>query len=171
MMSDNIDRTLKYAIRMHADQKRRYTNEPYVFHSMAVADIVRTVPHSEVMIQAALLHDVVEDVAGVKFEDIKAEFGEEVAKLVYYLTDVSSGMALNRAQRKKLDREHYASGPAEAQTIKVADMIDNTASIHQYDGQFWHNVYKHEKKQLLDALTKADPALVERARKQIQEAW
>ena len=61
-------------------------------------------------------------------------------------------------------------GPAEAQTIKVADLIDNTADIYKHDPRFWE-VYKHEKWFSLNLLIDADPILWNRARTQMKELW
>lgn len=70
------------------DQRRKYTGEPYIVHPIAVAELVRSVPHTPEMIAAALLHDVVEDTP-VTIEGIETEFGARVAELVGWLTDVS----------------------------------------------------------------------------------
>jgi (p)ppGpp synthase/HD superfamily hydrolase len=143
-------------------QRRKHTDEPYIVHPVAVAEIVRSVPHSEEMIAAALLHDVVED-TNVGLAEIQAEFGPEVAELVDWLTDVSRPSDGNRRARKKLDLEHLARAPAEAQTIKFADLIDNSRTISRYDRQFWP-VYRREMLALLDALTRGDENLRRRAR-------
>ena len=55
---------------------------------------------------------------------------------------------------------------AGTQTIKVADLIDNTKTIVEYDPKF-APVYLAEKALLLDVLTKADQALLEKAREQV----
>jgi (p)ppGpp synthase/HD superfamily hydrolase len=124
---------------------------------MAVAEIVRSVPHSEAMIAAALLHDVVED-TNVGLARIEAEFGSEVAQLVDWLTDVSRPSDGNRRVRKKLDLDHLARAPAEAQTIKYADLIDNSRTISRFDRQFWP-VYRREMIALLNTLTRGDEHL------------
>ena len=168
--SELIERAARFAIIAHANQKRKYTGEPYVTHVMAVANIVQTVSHTDEMIAAALLHDVLEDTP-TTLELLKFEFGSTVADYVYYLTDVSKGSTKPRPFRKSADAEHVSSGPAEVHTIKVADIIDNTASIHLHDPKFWHNTYKFEKKHLLSKLVKADPILLERAKSQLLDAW
>ena len=164
-----FDRAIRFATKAHRNQVRKYTGEPYIQHPLAVAEIVRTVPHTEEMLVAAVLHDVVED-TDVTIQDICNEFGTVVGMYVEYLTDISTPEHGNRAQRKLLDARHYARGPAQAQTIKVADFIHNTADIHTHDPRFWE-VYKHEKWIALNLLTDADPQLWERAAKQIKELW
>lgn len=158
----------RFATEAHAciGQTRKYTGEPYIRHPEAVAEIVRTVRHTEAMICAALLHDVVEDTP-VTRGDIFARFGHDVAVLVDALTDVSRPEDGNRKTRKAMDRAHSAAGPADAQTIKVADLIDNTRSIVEHDPDF-AVVYMREKRLLLIALTKADPVLREIAEGQLR---
>ena len=134
-------------------------------HSAAVPDIVRTVPHDAAMIAVALLHDVVED-KPVTIGQIEAAFGADAADLVGWLTDVSRPGDGNRAVRKALDRDHLAAAPAQAQTIKVADRIDNTKSLVAHDPGF-ARIYLREKAALLGVLVRADQALVVMARRQV----
>lgn len=141
----------QFARDAHGEQTRKYTGLPYVTHTEAVADTVARHGGTEAMVIAALLHDTVED-THITFEDIRVEFGEEVMDLVYYLSDVSQPEDGNRAARKALDRAHIASGPRDAQIIKAADMIDNTASIVEHDPRF-AVVYLEEKRLLLEAMT------------------
>src|ERR1700749_4267236 len=113
-----------FATRAHArvGQVRKYSGAPYIEHPAAVADIVRSVPHTEAMLAAAWLHDTVED-TGTTLDEIRAGFGDEVAELVEMLTDVSRPDDGNRAARKKVDRRHSARASAAAKTIKLADLI------------------------------------------------
>ena len=166
-MDDIIERARLFATAAHAavKQVRKYTGEDYINHPIAVARIVDSVDHTPEMIAAAFLHDTVED-TGVTINLIRAEFGAEVAELVYWLTDQSKPEDGNREARKTIDRLHVASGPAEAQTIKLADLIDNTLTIEARDPDFYR-VYRREKELLLDVLTLGDPALMRIARDQI----
>jgi (p)ppGpp synthase/HD superfamily hydrolase len=164
-----IERARVFATAAHAavGQVRKYTFEPYIVHPAEVASIVSTVPHTEAMVAAAWLHDTVED-TGVTIETIRAEFGVEVAELVGWLTDVSRPEHGNRAHRKALDRAHSAAAPAEAQTVKLADLIANTRSIMAHDEAF-AKTYLEEKRLLLAVMTKGDPTLMAEARKYIGE--
>lgn len=161
------ERALLFAFRAHGGQERKYTGEPYITHPITVANIVKTVDHTPEMVAAALLHDTVED-TNVTLTEIRAEFGEEVSRLVFWLTDASIGSSDNRADRKAMDRAQLADAPPDAQTVKVADMIHNTASISQHDAKFWQ-VYREEKRLLLNVLHGADTVLVEIAREQIHK--
>ncbi len=162
-----VERARIFATAAHAavGQTRKYTGEPYVVHPVEVAGIVESAGGSNAMIAAALLHDVLED-TGVTFDLLVEQFGSEVAELVLWLTDVSKPEDGNRSTRKALDRQHSAAAPAEAQTIKVADLISNTRSIVAHDPGF-AKTYLEEKRLLLDVLTKADPHPLTVARQQV----
>jgi (p)ppGpp synthase/HD superfamily hydrolase len=151
------------------DQKRKYTNEPYEVHPIEVMDTLVTVGgfESEVL-QAALLHDVVEDTK-VSLDVIVTLFGSKVARLVSELTDISKPSDGSRAERKRIDREHLAAASSEAQTIKLADLISNTKSIVKHDKAF-AKVYLEEKEALLAVLTKADPRLILLAHESLDSA-
>lgn len=161
-------KALTFATAAHAavGQLRKYTHEPYWVHPQEVAAMVAEVPGATAeMVAAAHLHDVVED-TGVTLELIRKEFGDEVATLVGWLTDVSRPDHGNRAQRKAVDRAHTAGAPAEAQTIKLADLISNTRSIVEHDEKF-AKTYLAEKRLLLEVLTKGDPGLWRKCHEQI----
>lgn len=166
-MTELVTRARVFATAAHAavGQLRKYTFEPYIVHPEEVAGIVAEYGGSDAMIAAAWLHDTVED-TGVTSELIRKEFGDEVAELVGWLTDVSRLDHGNRAQRKAVDRAHTAAAPAEAQTIKLADLICNTRSIVEHDAKF-AVTYLAEKRQLLEVMTKGDSRLRARAHEQI----
>jgi (p)ppGpp synthase/HD superfamily hydrolase len=157
---DVVRKAQVYAMAAHAavGQKRKYTNEPYIVHPAEVAKIVAGVPGATPdMVAAAWLHDVVED-TGCTFTDIHMAFGIDIATLVGWLTDVSQPQDGNRAVRKAIDRAHTAEAPAEAQTIKLADLISNSKSIMEHDPAF-AKTYLEEKRLLLAVMTKGDPGL------------
>ena len=163
---DIVHKAQVFAIAAHAavGQRRKYTNEPYIVHPAEVARIVASVPSSTPdMVAAAWLHDTVED-TGVTLTDIHMNFGPEIAALVGWLTDVSKPEDGPRWYRKKLDREHTAQAPAEAQTIKLADLISNTSSIMKYDPKF-AKTYLEEKRLMLEVMTRGDAGLMAEARK------
>lgn len=136
---------------------RKYTGEPYIVHPDEVAGIVASVTDDQAMIAAAYLHDVVEDTA-VSLDRVRELFGDDVAGLVEMLTDVSKPEDGNRKARKAIDRNHTASASPRAKTIKLADLISNTASIVTHDAEF-AKVYLAEKRLLLDVLREGDATL------------
>lgn len=132
---DVILRAVQFAQLKHHGQVRRYTGEPYFTHCVDVARVVASVVSDESMIVAALLHDTVEDTSAT-LDEIQAEFGDQVADLVGWLTNEPAVAGLNRARRKTMDRERLARAPWQAQTIKLADMICNAPSLRDHDPEF-----------------------------------
>jgi (p)ppGpp synthase/HD superfamily hydrolase len=155
------------------NHKRKYSGEPYWTHTDAVADIVASIGGTGEMIMAAHLHDILEDVTpkypAFSEGQIKVLFGEKVLQLVKELTDVYTKVDypdLNRAQRHAKERERIDKISVEAKTIKLADLINNTASIVEHDKDF-AKVYLKEKLELLPYLADGDSSLLQRASIQI----
>lgn len=124
-------------------QVRKYTGEPYEVHANAVADIVARFYPSKPVIDAAYLHDVIEDVTphnpAFNIDQIRELFGEVVADLVIELTHVYTTEAypgLNRKERKRRERIRMEHMTAAAQTIKLADVFNNTQDIVSHDPEF-----------------------------------
>ena len=161
---DLINFAYRYAKEAHGSQERKYTGEPYITHPVAVAKIVMTAKYYDVaMVSAAILHDVIEDTDRT-YNDIKeAGFRFTIADLVLELTDVSKPEDGNRAFRKSMDLEHLAGISDRAKTIKLADLIHNSASIMRY-GKNFVPVYMAEKRALLDVLIGGDEKLMAKAR-------
>jgi (p)ppGpp synthase/HD superfamily hydrolase len=160
-----ISRATAFAMRKHAGQSRKYSDEPYMVHLLAVAELVSSIGASDKVVAAAILHDTLEDTA-TTVEELEREFGPEIASLVIEVTDVyvSGAGHGNRAERKAKERERLASVSANAQTIKVADLIDNTGSIVERDPDF-AKLYLTEKAALLGVLTKADPKMLAKVKR------
>ena len=163
-MTSLVARARSFAIEAHSaiNHKRKYTGDDYIVHPAEVAAIVATVPHTDEMLAAAWLHDTVED-TGVTIETIREEFGPIVAGLVADLTDVSTPSLGNRAIRKGIDLAHTASASPSAKTIKLGDLISNTASIVAHDPGF-ARVYLKEKAAMLEVMTDGDATLLARAK-------
>ena len=159
---------LGFATAAHINQTRKYTGEPYVAHCSSVAKIVEQYDNDIYVLQAALLHDTVEDTS-VTNDRIKLVFGERVAKLVEELTDVSKPSDGNRKVRKEIDRQHLAQSSCEAATIKLADLIDNSKSIVENDKEF-AKVFLAEKEALLEVLKHGNSDLYALAAKTLNEA-
>ena len=167
---NTVERAKVFATAAHAavSQKRKYTGESYIVHPAEVASIVEGIGGTPQMIAAAWLHDTVED-TGVTFDVIEDAFGIQVRMLVDWLTDVSVPSDGNRATRKAIDRRHIAAAPADAQTVKLADLISNTRSIVQHDPKF-AVTYLEEKTELLKVLTKGDARLLNQAQELVAES-
>ena len=77
---DLVEKAYYFAEKAHEGQKRA-SGEPYFTHCVAVAMILSELKVQSAAIAAGLLHDTVED-TNVTLEDIRANFGDEIAKLV-----------------------------------------------------------------------------------------
>lgn len=96
-----IERAYVMAAHLHEGQTRR-SGEPYITHPLAVATILAELGMTPITLAAALLHDTVEDTA-YPLEALRADFGEEVARLVDGVT--------------KLDKVTYGDSSA-AETVR-----------------------------------------------------
>lgn len=79
-------KALELSSKAHAGQFRK-SGEPYIVHPILVAAITAAFSNDETMVQAALLHDVVED-THYEIEELERLFGEDVAHLVEGLTKI-----------------------------------------------------------------------------------
>ena len=84
--SDSIQKAMDLALEAHKDQKRK-SGEPYVIHPILVAAITASISGDEIMVAAALLHDVVEDTE-YSIEDIEERFGSDIVHMVGGLTKI-----------------------------------------------------------------------------------
>ena len=92
-------------------------------------------------------------------------FGFRIAQFVNELTQFSVPEDGNRKVRKELDARFLSRVSACAQTIKVADLIDNSKSIIEYGGDFTA-VYMSEMKYLIEySLLSSNEELYEMANK------
>ena len=164
-MHELVREARKFSTEVHRriDQRRKYTNKPYEVHLKAVAQIVSSVSDDPEMIAAAWLHDTVEDTPAT-IDEIEAVFGTNVALLVRELTDVSKPSDGNRSVRKAIDRAHTEHASARAQTIKLADLIDNCQDICREDPKF-AVVFCNEMEAMLAVLKKGNERLHKRAEK------
>lgn len=145
-----ILKALDFATKAHEGQKRKYTGEDYICHPISVANTVsKYIPNNPIAHVIALLHDTVED-TDITLQDIYNEFGYKVMKGVYYLTDCDKSTG-NRKTRKMIDNIRLSSAPPIIQSIKYADLIDNTPSIAKHDPKF-AKLYLQEKRELLEVM-------------------
>jgi len=100
---DLIQRAYRYAEKAHEGQKR-LSGEPYISHCVAVAGILAEMKVPTTLIAAGLLHDTVED-TDVTLEEIRAEFGEEISRLVDGVTKLTQLPRVTRGEQHRDDVE------------------------------------------------------------------
>lgn len=122
-----IQRAYAFAAKAHKKQKRA-SGEPYLNHCVAVAAILGEMRVPPAVIAAGLIHDTVEDTK-LNIEDIKKEFGDEIALLVDGVTKLTQLPRVSRADSGNLeDRENGTGGKKSSRTKKAerksrADLI------------------------------------------------
>lgn len=124
-----VKAALEKARAAHAGQVRNGSGGmPYVEHPMAVAARLDEHGYGEEVLAAALLHDVVED-SGTSLDEIRAEFGENVAGMVGALTDDE---ALDSYRERKAEhRERVAAADGEALAIYGSDKLINVMTLRE----------------------------------------
>jgi (p)ppGpp synthase/HD superfamily hydrolase len=129
-LTERFDEAVRYAREVHAGQTRKGTNAPYISHLLGVSSIVLDDGGSEDEAIAALLHDAAEDHGGrARLEDIRARFGEAVAKIVEDCTDSWETPKRPWAERKLAYAEHARTLPVSSLRVSVADKVHNTYAI------------------------------------------
>lgn len=150
-------------------QTRKGTGADYIVHPRAVLEVLNQAQDcTDTMRAAALLHDVLEDTGIVKLQ-IGQRFGRQVAELVDEVTDVAKPEDGDRAARARVNRAHLAKASADAQTIKLADIIANVDECHHLPPSF-ARVWLLEKAAALEVLTKGDPKLLKQAEEAVYAA-
>lgn len=121
-----IDEAIEFATKAHQGQFRKGTKRPYIVHPIEVADITATMTKDEEVISAAVLHDTIEDCAGVTKEILKSHFGDRVASIV---AQESEDKSLPWEERKSATIHHLRTAPLEVKIIGLADKLSNMRDI------------------------------------------
>lgn len=113
----------RYAEEAHKEQKRA-SGEPYITHCVAVAMILAEMRVQPAVVAAGLLHDTVEDTP-VTLNDLRREFGDEIAKLVDGVTKLTNLPRVSRADQHEsngkdtdLPAGEDAANPEESQQAR-----------------------------------------------------
>jgi GTP diphosphokinase / guanosine-3',5'-bis(diphosphate) 3'-diphosphatase len=128
VFDDGVERALRAAESAHRGQLRKGTDLPYVLHPIHVAMLLARLGYPPRVIQAALLHDVVEDGKknGWNSRRVEREFGPAVSGIVGELTE---DKRLSWETRKRRGIEHVAHMSADALAVKAADKLHNLRTL------------------------------------------
>ena len=109
--ADAIERAYFFAKQKHQGQKRK-SGEDYIIHPMAVADLIVDMGMDAQTVQAAFLHDVLEDTDCTR-EEMEEQFGKEVVELVEGVTklDKINFSSKQQAQAENLRKMLLAISP------------------------------------------------------------
>jgi GTP pyrophosphokinase len=125
-----LARAFRFAAAAHEGQQRR-SGEAFIHHPWGVAKICAQLRLDEQTIAAALLHDVVED-TGTALDEVRAEFGDEVARLVDGVTKLTRVQFQSREQAEVENYRKMVVAMAEDERvilIKLADRLHNLRQI------------------------------------------
>lgn len=125
-----------FAARKHRDQWRKDAEaSPYINHPIEVAEILARIAGVDdvTVLQAALLHDTVEDTQ-TSPEELEREFGSAVRKLVEEVTDDKT---LPKPERKRLQIEHAPHLSPRAKLLNLADKICNVRDVTHSPPKDW----------------------------------
>ncbi|HEY7334718.1 MAG TPA: bifunctional (p)ppGpp synthetase/guanosine-3',5'-bis(diphosphate) 3'-pyrophosphohydrolase [Bryobacteraceae bacterium] len=125
-----IEKAFRFAADRHRNQKR-FSGEPYMVHPLLVTRQLLEMNMDSVCLQTGLLHDVVEDTSA-KLEDIRKNFGAEVAACVDGVTKLSK---LNLASREERQAESVRKmllamvNDLRVILVKLADRVHNMRTL------------------------------------------
>ncbi|MBS0454201.1 MAG: bifunctional (p)ppGpp synthetase/guanosine-3',5'-bis(diphosphate) 3'-pyrophosphohydrolase [Proteobacteria bacterium] len=117
-----------FAAERHKNQRRKDADaSPYINHPIALAHLLATTGgvNDVVILQAAILHDTIEDTETTA-EELRARFGADVTNIVLEVTDDKS---LPKLRRKELQVEHAPHTSPSAALVKLADKTCNLRDI------------------------------------------
>ena len=125
-----LRRAFEMAAEAHKTMRRK-SGEPYILHPLAVAKIcVEEIGLGIRSTICALLHDTVED-TDVSLEDVRLEFGNEIAKIVDGLTKISTVMDSNSSQQAENFKKILLTLTDDPRVIliKLADRLHNMRTL------------------------------------------
>ncbi|MCS6820323.1 MAG: RelA/SpoT family protein [Microscillaceae bacterium] len=130
-----VKKAFKMAVEAHKKDRRK-SGEPYIYHPIAVAQIVvDEIGLGPTAVVAALLHDVVED-SEITLETIEKEFGPKIARIIDGLTKIkTSNKNIELSDSVSEQAENYRkmvlalSEDVRVIMIKLADRLHNMRTL------------------------------------------
>jgi len=126
-----LNRAYVYTVQKHGSQKRA-SGDPYFSHPVEVAGLMTDLKLDQETIITALLHDTVEDTLAT-IEDIEAQFGPEVARLVDGVTKLSKIEQMPEDERAAENLRKFLLAMSEdlrVLLVKLADRLHNMRTLH-----------------------------------------
>ena len=127
---ETLTKAYDFALKAHKNQKRD-SGDPYLVHPVAVADILSDLKLDSATIATGLLHDTIEDTT-VTYENVKKEFGKEVADLVDGVTKISKleGKIIENSKSENIRKLILAtSKDIRVLLVKLADRLHNMRTL------------------------------------------
>ncbi|KAM3626086.1 uncharacterized protein V6R79_022318 [Siganus canaliculatus] len=164
--------TVNFAAEKHRSQRRKDAAQtPYINHPIGVARILSHeagITDIEVL-QAALLHDTVEDTETTP-QELEAKFGSTVARIVQEVTDNKS---LTKQERKRQQVERAPHCSHQAKLVKLADKLYNLRDLNYCTPVGWSAERVQEyfvwASEVLKGLRGTNPVLEEKLEKLLEQ--
>jgi guanosine-3',5'-bis(diphosphate) 3'-pyrophosphohydrolase len=127
--ADAVASAVEFAVRHHGDQTRP-TGAPYAEHLLEALEVlVRGAGVTDPgILQAAVLHDVVEDTP-CTIDDVRRAFGGRVAELVAWVTKPAPEEGADRRAAKEAYLGRLRDAPDDAVVVKLADRASNVQTL------------------------------------------
>ena len=122
-----IQKAHEFAKKAHEGQQR-LSGDEYLTHLVGVADILAELHMDSVTIAAGLLHDILEDTK-VTYDQLKAEFGEEIANLVDGVTKISTRQFQDSALRQSESTRKMLVAMAKDVRVILVKLADRTHNM------------------------------------------
>lgn len=117
-----------FAIKAHMGQVRKSeADKPMIMHPIAVGYMLESFGYDDAVVAAGYLHDVVEDTQ-YTIDDIRKEFGEDIASLVYDASEPDK--SLSWEVRKKYTIDKVKNLPFRNKLVICADKINNLEDLY-----------------------------------------
>ncbi len=123
-----IFEAIEFAAKAHAGRFRKGTKIPYILHPLSAAKTLIDCECPDEMVIAAILHDTVED-TWVTLQDIRQEFGEEVARIVEGCTEPNGDEVWE--ERKGHTIAYLEEAATDILIVSLSDKIDNIRAIRE----------------------------------------
>ncbi len=122
-----IQKAYEFAKKAHEGQQR-LSGDEYLTHLVAVADILAELHMDSVTIAASLLHDILEDTP-VTFDQLKAEFGDEIANLVDGVTKITKRKFQDSTMRQAESTRKMMVAMAKDVRVILIKLADRTHNM------------------------------------------
>jgi guanosine-3',5'-bis(diphosphate) 3'-pyrophosphohydrolase len=160
-----ILKAAEFSAHKHRDQRRKDADaSPYINHPIGLANVLTNEGgiSDPVILAAALLHDTLEDTE-TTYEELRGQFGDEIADVVVEVTDTKW---LSREARKQLQISKASHSSTQARAVKIADKICNLRDILASPPEGWalerKQGYFDWAKEVVDGVRGAHPELERR---------
>lgn len=120
-----LNKAIVFATEKHAGQIRKGSTKPYITHPLETMVILNYMQADTNLLLAGVLHDTIED-TDATYEEIKREFGEDVAELV---GKHSEDKSKSWEERKQNTIDELKEAPVRIKMLVLADKVANLRSM------------------------------------------